>query len=695
MATTSNTYTGNGSNRLFSITFPYLNTTDIDVYLNGALQTVTTQYTFANATTVEFVTAPSNGATVLLRRSTDDAILAATFFAGSSIRAADLNDNFDQVLYIAQETNNNVANAVAGQIPDGTITNVKLAADSVASSNIIDGTIVNADVNASAGIVATKLAFTQAGTGAVARTVDSKLKDVVSVKDFGAVGDGVVNDTAAFVAANTAVGSGGQLVVPPGTYKITADTTLTSVLVLSPGAIIKPATGAHVNLSKKPIAGLHQIFDRSGGGVVQFIGGGIPEVYAEWWGARGGTGGRTDNEVPIQYALDAVQSIVYGDFTTKAPNDDNSGGVVVLGYAADYLLSNGILLRNRARIRGQGRYSELKINNATWGGDTTLINSVNGISSQFWCRLEDLTVNANENTVITKVIYAPAWQESCGLRDVLILNFRCHGVYIDNGYGGSVGACLKQVQFFPSASIASSRAAIYIDVPYTVGVYNLLLEEISFAGWLTGSFPAIGLTGVLAKGRVRIQCRGVHIEGFDYGIQLDTNASLYGILSAGGNASVDDVIACNSTWTGHIDCPTINKGGAVHLVHNYAATVTDIYKTVEPVFKRVVYPHTPSEVVAYCRNTAAGGTLDSTAFGFTSIAKTGTGQYTLTFDATKFAPNGGTAFRTKVEIGSTAGRTYYVNGQTATTVLLVFKDLANAVADCDFFDVFIYGRPGY
>ena len=33
--------------------------------------------------------------------------------------------------------------------------------------------------------------FIQAGTGAVQRTVESKLQDVVSVKDFGAVGDGV------------------------------------------------------------------------------------------------------------------------------------------------------------------------------------------------------------------------------------------------------------------------------------------------------------------------------------------------------------------------------------------------------------------------------------------------------------------------------------------------------------------------
>jgi hypothetical protein len=226
MAITSNTYTGNGTNKLFSITFPYLNTTDIDVYINGTLQTVTTQYTFANATTVEFVTAPANGATVLLDRSTDDTALNATFFPGSSIKASDLNENFDQVLYLAQETNNNVVNAVAGQIPNGSITNVKLAADSVTSSNLVNDTIVNADVNASAGIVATKLSFTQSGTGATARTVDSKLKDVVSVKDFGAVGDGVVDDAAAIQnAANSS--AHGTLFFPRGTYLVSSPITVT------------------------------------------------------------------------------------------------------------------------------------------------------------------------------------------------------------------------------------------------------------------------------------------------------------------------------------------------------------------------------------------------------------------------------------------------------------------------------------
>ena len=63
------------------------------------------------------------------------------------------------------------------------------------------------------------IGFLQAGSGAVARTAQSKLRDTVSVKDFGAVGDGVADDTAAFNAALTAAGA---VFVPEGTYKITS-----------------------------------------------------------------------------------------------------------------------------------------------------------------------------------------------------------------------------------------------------------------------------------------------------------------------------------------------------------------------------------------------------------------------------------------------------------------------------------------
>jgi hypothetical protein len=65
---------------------------------------------------------------------------------------------------------------------------------------------------------ASAITYNQGGTGAQDRTVRGKLQDTVSVKDFGAVGDGVADDTAAIQAAFLAVGDGGKVYFPEGTY---------------------------------------------------------------------------------------------------------------------------------------------------------------------------------------------------------------------------------------------------------------------------------------------------------------------------------------------------------------------------------------------------------------------------------------------------------------------------------------------
>ncbi len=66
------------------------------------------------------------------------------------------------------------------------------------------------------------VAFTQSGAGAVQRTVEGKLRDVISVKDFGAVGDGVADDTAAFQAAYTAASANSTILIPFGQYNLTS-----------------------------------------------------------------------------------------------------------------------------------------------------------------------------------------------------------------------------------------------------------------------------------------------------------------------------------------------------------------------------------------------------------------------------------------------------------------------------------------
>lgn len=412
MAVTQNTYTGNGSTVLYSLSFSYLDETDVKVTVNG---TLVTNYIFATASSIQFATAPAAGAAIRIYRDTDTDQTKATFFAGSAVRASDLNANFIQTLYSVQEiafralskigdtmqgilnmggfkitnlgaptsgtdattktyvdtqdalkvnkagdtmsgnlamggnkvtglgspsgsadaatksyvdgyinttylgpsatdpttrpggaplqvgdqyfnTNQNilkawtgtvwVISAAAGSIirwrktasagnttlsgvddlgitlsyvvgneqvylngalqtrgvdytaatgTSITFTPALLAGDVVelhavqgyVSATITPGSINDALVAPAAGIQASKLSFTQTGAGAVARTVDGKLKDTIHVKDFGAVGDGTTDDTAAIQAAITAA-AGKTLVFDAVTYKTTSTLTISS-----------------------------------------------------------------------------------------------------------------------------------------------------------------------------------------------------------------------------------------------------------------------------------------------------------------------------------------------------------------------------------------------------------------------------------------------------------------------------------
>lgn len=162
MAVTENTYTGDGTTVLYSFTFPYLVASDIKVSVGG---TLTTAYTLSNATTVQFNTAPANGAAIRIYRKSSADALAATFFPGSAIRSQDLNNNFTQNLYVVQETDRDTTTAL-----NTSNTALTTANAATTTANTASTTATNAVTSATAATATANSALGTANTASTTAT---------------------------------------------------------------------------------------------------------------------------------------------------------------------------------------------------------------------------------------------------------------------------------------------------------------------------------------------------------------------------------------------------------------------------------------------------------------------------------------------------------------------------------------------
>ena len=210
MAITQNTYTGNGSTTNYSITFEYLKQADVKVSLDS---TATTAFTFANATTLSFNTAPANGVAIRIFRDTNTDALQATFFPGSAIKAEDLNDNFTQNNFATQEAVFDVdtANATANTAKTTAEGAVTTANSAVTTANSAVTTANSAVTTANASVSTANTAATDAAAAvSTANTASTNASNAVTTANAasttasGAVTTANAASAAATTATNTA-----------------------------------------------------------------------------------------------------------------------------------------------------------------------------------------------------------------------------------------------------------------------------------------------------------------------------------------------------------------------------------------------------------------------------------------------------------------------------------------------------------
>lgn len=145
MATTSNTITATAGQTEFPFSFPYLKKESIRVTIDDV---GTAAFTIPdnNPTTVILNSGATAGQVIKILRITSTTATPATFFSGGALRSQDLNNNFDSILYIMQEKENQIIEVIAGGIADGSITADKLADQSVGTSTLIDGGVATVDL---------------------------------------------------------------------------------------------------------------------------------------------------------------------------------------------------------------------------------------------------------------------------------------------------------------------------------------------------------------------------------------------------------------------------------------------------------------------------------------------------------------------------------------------------------------------
>ena len=103
-------YQGNGTQTVFSFPFTYLSWSDVEAFLYDETNKIwvnqQNKFVQDTATTLEFLTAPpaSSIDNILIARNTDLEGMLAYYYPGSSIRAEDLNNDFDQLRLAIQES---------------------------------------------------------------------------------------------------------------------------------------------------------------------------------------------------------------------------------------------------------------------------------------------------------------------------------------------------------------------------------------------------------------------------------------------------------------------------------------------------------------------------------------------------------------------------------------------------------------
>lgn len=305
------------------------------------------------------------------------------------------------------------------------------------------------------------------------------------------------------------------------------------------------------------------------------------EQRAAWWGLDlriiNGVPQKTDNNVPIQYALDAIG----GSHFDPSYDLQWEGGRVVTprGYCS---MRAGVTLHGFTILAGEGRGTIFIPSVSDWDGTTNYLfkfykqNAQGQGVSQFNSRLENCRISGLGFPGVHHQVLAWSPQEQSGWFNVHFDGVYLNGITYQCGYGGAAMIHIDQCEFWFAdgrpghvGPASLNGKLINIDMAGTF-TQNWIVVTISNTT-IAGSNPANSeQTGVFVTGRVVVDIVGaVHSEGLRYSMLLLGDACIaHGGVLTGGPDTAYLVFVENWSAAAFADIP-VRQGSTPYVFFNW------------------------------------------------------------------------------------------------------------------------------
>lgn len=253
----------------------------------------------------------------------------------------------------------------------------------------------------------------------------------------------------------------------------------------------------------------------------------------------------TDDYAALARALSVAAQTVNG----------TTGAVVELP-TGTILLGSTVMLPNRVTLKGaMGRGTYIAPHSSF--ASSYMFHAVNGTSSMFGSRLEDMHIDARGKNM-TAVVYSQAWQETCGMERVVIQydGTTSTGFLYSDGFGGANYLRFDDVEIFAN-STAANDIGIDIGQVSLVGAFKLHLLGITIIG-----DPINVLSKCVRMVNDTLIVQGFHTEYSAIGLSMEGAGSLDVSTATGSSNSTGTLITLGAGFTGSVNGRCLIPNGA-------------------------------------------------------------------------------------------------------------------------------------